>query len=268
MKHVKILAAATAACLGIAAPALADYVRIGSVDVSSRPDHDTAYSRFGGRVEGLRLVADRSDIFCRAVTVRYANGQTDTVFHGPLREGRPVFVDVRGRAKRIDSIHFACKAEARRGGRIYVSAEVGRYRDEWRHDRDWDRHWSGMFGPGTPPPPPPHRYGGPGGNWVVISRESFEGRHDREGAFAGWTGRQVDRIGLRPANADASCSRVTVFFRNGHRKDLNTGPTRFMRRGQMVVLDLPGGDRDVTKLSLSCRALNRNQVTIEILGRK
>ena len=52
-----LVAAAAAATASV--PALADYVRIGSVDVGLRMDRDSAWSRFGGGMEGLRLIASR-----------------------------------------------------------------------------------------------------------------------------------------------------------------------------------------------------------------
>ena len=110
MKKSTFLAMAAAMSVGFTVPALADYVHLGSVDVGHRADRDTAYSRFGGPVESLRLSADRSDIVCRSVRVRYDNGTTDEVFSGRLREGRSTDVDVRGRARRIDSINFACRS--------------------------------------------------------------------------------------------------------------------------------------------------------------
>ncbi len=283
MKHARIVAAATAACLGVLAPALADYVRIGSVDVGNRPDFDTAYSRFGGRVESLRLVADRSDVFCRSITVRYANGDTDNVFSGRLPAGQPVAVDVRGRAKPVAEVHFDCRAEARRGGVIYVDAEIGRYRDEWRKDRDWHGRWSNLFGGDAMPPPPPPRsmndrdndmpppppsrsMGDRDGGWIVIDRISFEGRNDRDNTSAGWRGRRIDSIALRPLGTTARCNKVAATFRNGQRVTLATD--RKLERDRMTVLDLPGDQRDLDQIYMRCHAFGDGRVTIEILGRK
>jgi len=148
MKTLSTLLGAAALVATLAAPAMADYVRLGSVDVSFRNDSDMAYTRFGGRLESLRLIASRSDIFCRSVIVQYERGDTQNVFSGRLDERQPVNVDLRGRARRIDSIRFNCRSNEFRGGRIFIEGEVGNFRDEWRHDRDWDRTWSGLFGGG------------------------------------------------------------------------------------------------------------------------
>jgi hypothetical protein len=258
MKRATLLAMAAAMTVGVSVPALADYVRLGSVDVGYRTDADTAYTRFGGRMESLRLTADRSDIFCRSIRVRYANGDVDNVFHGALREDRPVNVDLRGRAARVDSIRFVCRSDEFRGGKIYIAAEVGRYGDEWRHHRDWDRLWSGIFGMVHP---------GPGHDeWISLGRESFEGRHDSESTFAGWRGRSVDRIGLRPLDSDAACSRIVATFESGRHADLPRSGR--MEQSRVTVIDLPGRNRDLRNLYLQCHALGDRRVTIEILVRR
>jgi len=161
MRTVNTLLGAAVFAAVVAAPAAAEYVRLGSVDVSYRADNDTAYSRFGGRLENLRLIASRSDVFCRAVVVQYENGERQNVFSGKLDERQPVEVDLRGHARKIDSISFACRANEFRGGHIFIEGDVGHFRDEWRHDRDWDRTWSGLFGGGRGPDGP-GAMGGPG----------------------------------------------------------------------------------------------------------
>jgi hypothetical protein len=261
-----LFAAATA--LAVSAPANADYVRIGSVDVGFHTDSDMAYTRFGGRMEGLRLTASRSDIFCRSIVVQYRGGERQNVFSGRLDERRPVDVDLRGRARFVDSIRFVCRSNEYRGGKIHIAAEVGRYRDEWRRDRDWDRTWSGLFGGGMGGGMGHHGGGmmGPDSDWVMLGRESFEGRNDSESNFTGWGGRSVDRIALRPLEGDARCMSIVAAFGNGRKAKLADG--RVLERGRMNVYDLPGRDRDIVKVYLRCRALNGYRVTIEILARK
>jgi hypothetical protein len=261
MKRLTFLAMAAALTVGVSAPALADYVRLGSVDVGYRTDVDTAYTRFGGRMESLRLTADRSDVFCRSIRVRYANGDVDDVFHGALREDTPVDVDLRGRARRVDSIRFVCRSDGFRGGKITIGAEVGRYSDEWRHDRDWDRMWSGLFGM--------DHHGPDRDEWISLGTESFEGRNDTESTFTGgWVGRNVERIGLRPLDTDARCMRVVVTYQSGKKQKLEDLLPGVLQRDRVAVLDLPGHDRDIRNLFLRCRALGEHRVRIEILVRK
>jgi hypothetical protein len=264
MNRTTMLFMAAAMAIGITAPADAAYVRLGSVDVGYHVDRDTAYTRFGGRMEALRFTASRSDIYCRSIVVRYRGGDTQNVFSGRLDERRPVDVDLRGRARFVDNIRFVCRSQEYRGGKIFISAEVGRYRDEWRHDRDWGRMWSGLFGPGPGPGPGPSW--GHDSEWVSLGRESFEGRNDREGAFAGWAGRRVDRIGLRPLDGDARCLRIVAIFNSGRKATLATD--LYLRRGNMQAIDLPGYERNLSRLILRCSAVRDYRVTIEIFARK
>ncbi len=270
MNLTRTLAMAAVMTAGMAAPALADYVRLGNVEVGFRTDRDTAYSRFGGGLEGLRLEADRSNIACRNIAVTYRDGSRDSVFRGVLREDRPIYVDLRGGSRRVTRIDFTCRSDEFRGGRIYVSGDVGRYRDEWRRDPLWTSVWAGIFG-GSWGRDDDWGRGDRGDRWddrhdewTSLGRVSFEGRRDRETSFAGWRGRSVDRIGLRPLDGDARCRRVTVQFAGGGSRDLSVGR---LERGRVTVLDLPGGDRNIRSISFQCRAVRDYDVQVEVLTR-
>jgi hypothetical protein len=105
--------------------------------------------------------------------------------------------------------------------------------------------------------------------WISLGTESFEGRNDTESTFVeGWRGRHVDRIGLRPLDADARCMRVVVTYESGRKQKLEDFLPGVMERDRLAVLDLPGHDRDISKLFLRCRALGEYRVRIEILVRK
>jgi len=261
--RTKLLALAAILAGGVSAPALADYARIGSVDVGFQMDRDTTWSRFGGHMEGLRLEASASDIMCRNIRVHFHDGETQNVFQGLLREGMPIDVDLRGGARLVDRIDFTCRSDRLRGGRIFVAADVGRFRAEWQRSPDWALYWSRLFNWGNM---------GSGGEdpnyWVSLGRERFQGRRDTESEFAGWGGRSVDRIGLRAVDGDARCTRVTVRFGNGSVRNLDVGSLSSMNQGRVYRLDLPGGDRNVVRVGLACRALGDRAVTIEILARK
>jgi hypothetical protein len=277
MKSVNTLLGAVAFAAVIASPAAADFVRLGSVDVGFRADTDTAYTEFGGRLESLRLIASRSDIFCRAVVVQYENGERQNVFSGRLDERQPVMVDLRGRARRVDSIKFNCRSDEFRGGRVFIDGEVGHFRDEWRSDRNWDRRWSNLFGGMMDSRGPDGR--GPmgdrspdgrgpmgGGDWSVLGTMSFEGRNDKESNFTGWAGRHVERIGLRPIETDAQCMSIVATFDNGDKVKLADG--RPLERGRVAVYDLPGRHANIAKLYMRCRSTQSYHVTIEVLLRR
>ena len=283
MKRMATALGAAVMVAAFAVPAAADYVRLGNIEVGYRSDSDTAYARFGGRLEGLRLVAGRSDIFCRSVVVQYDNGERQNVFSGRLDERRPVDVDLRGRARRVNAIHFLCRSDEARGGRIFVEGDAGRYRDEWQRDPEWARLWAPLFGMGAMSGPPDRDamrgpMGGPMGrqdrggpdrgdrDWVALGRQSFEGRNDSESTFADWNGRHVDRIALRPLETDAQCMSIVATLDGGRKVKLADGRT--LERGRVTVYDLPGRERDIGKVYLRCRAVNGYRVTIEILARR
>jgi len=262
VKRSRILAMTLLFAAGFTVPALADsYVRLGSIDVGFRMDRDAQWTRFGGGMEGLRLEADRSDIRCRSIIAHFADGSQQNVFSGQLMDNRPIEVDLHGGTRRVRDVIFTCRSEERSGGKIYIAANVGRYQAEWRRSPDWVLFWSQMFNWGNP--------GMGGGNdanyWVSLGRQTFQGRKDTDSAFAGWAGRSVEKIGLKAINDDARCSRVRINFGNGTSTTLNVGR---LDQGRFQAFDLPGNDRNVRSLNMTCRAVNRNSVTIEISARK
>ena len=103
--------------------------------------------------------------------------------------------------------------------------------------------------------------------WISLGREQFRGRNDREASFPGWGGRSIERLALR-ANDFARCNRVRVGFANGSVRDLNTGSLDRMIPGRTYQLDLPGRDRNVTRLVLRCHSLVDKGVTVEVMARK
>ena len=100
--------------------------------------------------------------------------------------------------------------------------------------------------------------------WTSVGRESFEGRGDREATFPGFGGRNVDTIGLRPVNDDARCNRITATFGNGRTRELGG---RTLREDRITQIDLPGRDRDITRIEMRCRAASGRRVVVEVLTR-
>ena len=137
MKTTRPAALAAILTVGVSVPALADWDRIGTVDVSRGRDRDVRNFDLGGSVENLRLQADRSDINCRSVNATFGNGRTRNVFSGNLRQGSMTNVDLPGRDRNITRLAFNCSSDSRRGGTIRVFADVGRYRSEWMRNPNW-----------------------------------------------------------------------------------------------------------------------------------
>jgi hypothetical protein len=268
MKGPRVLALAAVLFSGAAAPALAAWDRIGSVDISSRNGTQAQYENFGGRVEALALQARDADVTCRDVTATFGNGQTANVFHGVLQRGRNVTVDLPGEARMIRRLDFDCRASDRGGARVDIAADVGRYQAEWRRSPDWDRMWSRIF-----PWANDRRFGNDRyvtgqldtSGWTRLASERFEGPYDHARAFTGWRGRDLTAIAFRPVGDDARCTNITATFGDGHRGDLNLS-TDFLRRDRMVMIDLPGNRRDVTRIDMNCHAEHGDMVTIEVLA--
>lgn len=257
MRNVAFAAAVAAGVAGFAAPASAAYVRLGSVEVGFKVDRDTNWTRFGGRMEGLRLKADRSDIQCRSIRVLYGNGKWGKVFSGRLREDQPVKVDLQGGLRIVKRIDFVCRSLERGGAKINIMADVGRYRDDWKKSPEWNNVWAKLFNLGAAGPAPQRN------SWVRIGRKRFS---DYEMITGQWKGHRVARVGLRPVDGNASCTRVRANFANGTSVALDPGKFDRMQRGRLYQADLPGKDRTIVKLGLVCHALGDAAVTIEVLA--
>ena len=260
MKRIKIFAMAAIASITVAAPALADFVRLGSVDIGFRADRTSKWTRFGGSMEGLRLEADGSDIKCRSIVAHFGDGSQQNVFSGQLFEKQPVVVDVRGGTRRVNDVTFTCRSDERSGGKVYIAADIGRYRDEWRRSPDWALVWSRVFNW-----MPTGNNGYDPNYWVPLGRRTFQGRNDVDSTFTGWNGRSVDKVGFKALNDDARCSRIRVNFGDGSSKTLDVGR---LDQGRFRSFDLPGNKRNINSIDMRCRGLNRFNVMIEISARK
>ena len=293
MKRTRLVALVAVLCAGVAAPASAAWDRIGSVNFSFRADRETAYGNFGGRVEALSLRARTSPVTCRDVRVTFGNGMTRSVFQGMLRPGRDVVLDLPGQARLIRRVDFNCRSMIPRPATVDIAADVGRYQAEWRRSPDWNRMWSRMFNwdNNVADNQYDNRYGNRGDNrydnrydndrfgndryvegplntqgWFTVGSEVFQGNYDRETTFAGLRGRNVTRIGLRPVNDDARCSRVTATFADGRRMDLNINDNQMLREDRVHQIDLPGYRSDVMRLDMACHAEHGQQVTMQVMA--
>jgi len=278
MKTTRLVALAAVLCAGVALPASAAWDRIGSVEFSPRNDHETTYGNFGGPVEALSLRARNLPVACNNVTATFGNGMTRSVFHGVLAPGRDVTVDLPGERRLVRRLDFNCRALAPRPATVDIAADVGRYQAEWRRSPDWDRMWSRMFNwdnnrfaDNRVPDNrfPNDRYvTGPLNTqgWITLGRETFQGNYDHETTITGMRGRDVTRIGLRPINDDARCSRVAATFANGRTQDLNIDGREVLREDRVFQLDLPGDRRDVTRIDLMCHAEHGGQVTMLVMA--
>jgi len=217
-------------------------------------DRDSRSFDLGGPVEHLQFRADGSDVECRSIMARFRNGNTRDIYHGELRQGRTVNVDLPGNGRDLNGLTFLCASRDRRDATIRISADVGRYRNEWMRGPNWRTTWSRMFNWGS----------NTANDWHLVGTESFEGRGDSEHAFTGWRGARTDSVALKPLEADARCSSVRARFGNGRDQALNVNNGDVLRRGMYYKLDLPGRERNLTSLSLRCSAIGARRVSIQI----
>ncbi len=260
MRRSTLLAMTAFLAMSASAPAMAAWDRIGSVDFSYRNDRQTQYGNFGGSVEALALQAHDSSVMCRNVTATFSNGQTASLFRGTLPVNRQVTLDLPGDQRLVRRIDFNCHANGRAGATVDISADIGRYQTEWRNSPDWDRLWARLF----------PNWGRGDNNrrdadWQVLGSENFQGRRDRATTVAGFRGRSVTGIALRALNDDARCMRVTATFANGQTQPLNIDRGDLLGRNRIVQLDLPGGDRNVTRIDMNCHAEHGRNVTIQVM---
>ena len=280
MRKTRLLALAAALCAGATMPAIAQpaygpfdrpgWDRIGSVDFSFRPDRETAYGNFGGRVEQLSFRARNGSVVCNRITATFNNGRTRELYRGTLQRGRDVIVDLPGQARMIRRIDFACRSMAPRVTRVDIAADIGRYRADWRRSPDWDRVWSRMFNWDD------DRFAGGYGitgpldtaGWITLGSEVFDGGLDQETTITGFGGRDVERLAVRPINDDARCSHITATFANGMTRELNIDDREVLEEDRVYELDLPGGRRDVTRIDMSCQAESGRQVTMMVMANR
>jgi len=260
MNKTRILALAAVLTAGVSAPALAAWDKITTINVDYQTDRDNKSPNFGGPVERLQFTARDSDIKCNFIRATFRNGRTVDLFSGNLPEGTPRNVDLPGASQDIQGISTKCHADRRNGGRIEVSADIGRYRDTWRNSPDWSRMWAKMFNWSNSTLDNVVNY------WVPITTLHFRGRGDTDGSAAGGAGRSINSIGLKPLNSDAACGKIQATFASG--RWVTVANRVSLRQGNTTRLDLPGGDRNLRTLKLSCHAVGRSTVDIQVYGNK
>jgi hypothetical protein len=268
MKKSRILLLAAALTCGVASTALAaPFQKVGTIDVGYHPDRDNASVDFGGPVERLQFVARGSDVQCKYIRARFANGAPRDLFSGRLSQNSLRTVDLPGDVRNVQRVISNCHGFTRGGSSVDVYADVGQYIQTWRNNPTWARLWAGFFSSFFPPAPSRPSYDQQVNYWVPITTVSFSGYNDRDGDAAGFAGKSITRIALKPVNANARCSRITALFANGVRRDLGGTYTNLVR-GTTTQVDLPGGERNLVRLTMRCHPLNSYAVSIQVLGRK
>jgi hypothetical protein len=188
----------------------------------------------GGTAERIRLTANRNDATCRSVSITFGNGRSREIFSGQLRVNRPETINLPGNERGFRNITLDCRASGRAIlTTITVSADAG-----------------------LP-------------SVLSIGAERFGRDGDRETIFAGFRGQRVQAIGLKAVGTDAECRRIVVRFAGGGRQVLTGRNQTQLREGRTLWFNLPGNQRNVESLVLSCNPASRvANVRIEVVAER
>jgi len=104
-----------------AVPALADWQKMASIDVSRRSNHEFSMEQFKGNVIGL--TAANSDVMCDRVTAVFADGGKRPLFRGVLRKGLSIRVDLPPGV--VDRLTFNCHAMRGADAKVDIAADTG-----------------------------------------------------------------------------------------------------------------------------------------------
>jgi hypothetical protein len=109
-----------------ASPALADWQRMASIDVSSPQSHEYNMEEFKGNVIGL--TARDSDVMCDRVTAVFADGAKRPLFRGVMRKGLSIRIDLPPGV--VDRVTFNCHPMHGGEARVDIAADTGVITDE------------------------------------------------------------------------------------------------------------------------------------------
>jgi hypothetical protein len=119
-KSVLLLGAA--AVIGLAVPAAADVHQLGAVNIAADQYTHVRWNQFEGEVARLRFMPQNDTVDCDHIDVTYRDGTTHEVFSGILVKDSIETVTFPEGDSRIAHVDFSCKAQARDGARIAISA--------------------------------------------------------------------------------------------------------------------------------------------------
>jgi len=230
--------------------------RVGTVEFNTVRENDARFTSFGGSVEGIRLEARDADVRCRDVRATFMNGRSVSLFEGTIPRHQPVVLDLPGGDRAVRSLEFFCRGTSTRANRVDVAVDLGRYQAEWQRHPSWSS-WSPAF-------PWADRDRGP--QWVTLGSERFNDRRDRQTTIAGRRGEQISSLALQPMNADARCRNIEITFRNGGSRRLEFSRNNYLNEGEFYRIDLPGQQRNVERIDMTCQAVRGRGVTMQVFA--
>jgi len=115
------IAVLTALISTTALPALADWQKMATIDVTGRKNQEFSMQEFKGNVIGL--TAPGFDVACNRVTAVFADGDQRPLFRGVLRRGLGIRIDLPPGV--VDRLTFDCHPMRGTGAQIDVAADTG-----------------------------------------------------------------------------------------------------------------------------------------------
>lgn len=103
------------------------------------------FLKFGGGVERLGFRAENGNVTCDSIRATFIDGSSAVVYRGYLSGGKERIVDLPQGKNRIDRLDFTCRGTGPLDSSIVVSADIGKYRDQWRDSANWAIIWKYKF---------------------------------------------------------------------------------------------------------------------------
>jgi hypothetical protein len=206
-----------------------DWVELGCKKVSLRAERDTVeVGRKEGRFSKIRLRAHRGDVEILDLKVVYGGGDPDDIqVRRVIRRGDITApLDLRGRERRIETIHLAYRT-------------LPNYKE-----REAEICIDGLQGQLASAPP------SGGGDWVELGCKdvSFFGR-DKDTLPVGRREGRFKSIRLHVHGTDVNIRRVTVVYGRGQPDELDT--KHFIRAGERSPpMDLKGYERSIQEVQM------------------
>lgn len=106
------------------------------------------------------------------------------------------------------------------------------------------------------------------GRWERLGQRTVNYAPDRDVIHVGASEGTFKALQIKVKGAPIDLMQVVVFYRNGQKQVLNVSQT-IPRGGKSRVLDLPGNNRVITKVSFLYDTRNRarRRATVELWGR-
>jgi hypothetical protein len=110
-----------AAILVVAAcPASAHWTEVGKVNVHDQGERFMRDIQLNFPIKQLQFSSEQRDVFCRSVDAEFGDGNTQEIFSGLIRLGKPVTVDLPSAGRDIENLTFLCGALQRGSATIHI----------------------------------------------------------------------------------------------------------------------------------------------------